>query len=145
MSHELNHLLPSKNLKKITISATFWGDLITNVILFISLLVIFIPVPTGVMTQDERNCDHKTGKTSKRENHFCMSRLTLWHPLAIYSLVFANNVFPLDRACKLNSRPWLFQKIKYPCLPNLILLLGNDKLIKRENVREQCMPECLTN
>ena len=25
---------------------------------------IFIPVPSGVMTQDERNCDHKTGKTS---------------------------------------------------------------------------------
>ena len=24
------------------------------------------------MTQDERNCDHKTGKASKRENHFSM-------------------------------------------------------------------------
>ena len=34
---------------------------------------IFIPVPTGAVTQDERNCDHKTGKTSKRENHFSMN------------------------------------------------------------------------
>ena len=25
------------------------------------------------MTQDERNCDHKTGKTSKWENHFSLS------------------------------------------------------------------------
>ena len=31
---------------------------------------IFIPVPTGAVTQDESNRDHKTEKTSKRENHF---------------------------------------------------------------------------
>ena len=58
--------------------------------------------------------------------------------LAMYSQVFTNSVFPLDRDCKLNSRPWLFQKIKYLGFPNLILLLGNAKLITRENVREQC-------
>ena len=34
----------------------------------------FIPVLTAVVTQDERNCDHKTGKTSKQENHFSMGR-----------------------------------------------------------------------
>ena len=31
---------------------------------------------TGVVTQDERNCDHKMGKTSKQENHFSLSRPT---------------------------------------------------------------------
>ena len=37
--------------------------------------------------------------------------------------------------------PRFFQKIKNPCLSNLNLLLGNDRLITRENVREQCMTE----
>ena len=38
-----------------------------------------------------------------------------------------NIVFPLDRACNLNSGSWLYQKIKYPRLPNLMLLLKNEK------------------
>ena len=59
-------------------------------------------------------------------------------PIGNIRQIFTNSVFPLNRACKLNSRPWLFQKIKYPCLPNLILLLGNAKRITRENVKEQC-------
>ena len=35
---------------------------------------IFIPLSTGEVTQDERNCDNKTGKTSKQENHLSMGR-----------------------------------------------------------------------
>ena len=40
---------------------------------------MFIPVLTEVVTQDERNCDHKTGKTSKWENNFSMIHLGMDH------------------------------------------------------------------
>ena len=78
---------------------------------------------------DVNDRGHRLRSGSPVTNYPCA---TSWYPLAIYSQVFTNSEFPLDRACKHNSRPWLFQKINYPCLANLILLLGNAKLITRE-------------
>ena len=40
---------------------------------FMSERLYLIPLLTGEVTKDEKNCDHKTRKTSKRENHLSMS------------------------------------------------------------------------
>ena len=41
---------------------------------FMSKRLFSIPVLTAVVIQDERNCDHETGKTNKQENNFSVGR-----------------------------------------------------------------------